>query len=355
MSDERQNLPSASGLERLVLCPGSWNLEKDLPEPEQSEDAEQGQVIHEFLAHGPEHHGEYHDDLLPYEALAAQLVETYIGLFTGSIESEKRLWLRDRNGNSLFSGKFDRLYVQEKTGIALDWKSGRSEVTSAEGNWQLRALAVLVAIEFGLDEVIVAIVQPHVSPQTSVCRYGVNDLRIAATQIREALILAGFPDARRIPGPKQCQYCKAKAICPEARGTVTDLILRPSLEVSNDQLSMLLDRCILAADVIDAIRAEGKKRLEAGQEVPGWHLKPGRINRPIVKIEELFSRMAGKGVSASEFIAVCSAGKEKVKELLRAKTNLKGKELDEAFETLLDNLTEERRSGVMMERVKVNL
>ena len=31
IEDERQGLPSASGMQRLFLCPGSWNAERKCP------------------------------------------------------------------------------------------------------------------------------------------------------------------------------------------------------------------------------------------------------------------------------------------------------------------------------------
>ena len=47
---ERKNLPSASGIERIMLCPGSWQLEQQCPALPPGEDAVQGTLIHEALA-----------------------------------------------------------------------------------------------------------------------------------------------------------------------------------------------------------------------------------------------------------------------------------------------------------------
>ena len=49
MSDERKNLPSASSMERYMLCPGSWAAEKGQPE-QASSDADSGNRIHAALA-----------------------------------------------------------------------------------------------------------------------------------------------------------------------------------------------------------------------------------------------------------------------------------------------------------------
>lgn len=37
IEDERQGLPSASGMQRLFLCPGSWNAERKCPAAEQQQ------------------------------------------------------------------------------------------------------------------------------------------------------------------------------------------------------------------------------------------------------------------------------------------------------------------------------
>ena len=55
MSDERHNLPSASGYSRLLNCPGSWRMEQPFPSTS-TEDSRTGDRIHAWLA------GELSDD-----------------------------------------------------------------------------------------------------------------------------------------------------------------------------------------------------------------------------------------------------------------------------------------------------
>jgi hypothetical protein len=50
--DVRQGLPSASGLQRLVLCPGSWLAEQACPESEQSAAAAAGTRLHKHMEEG---------------------------------------------------------------------------------------------------------------------------------------------------------------------------------------------------------------------------------------------------------------------------------------------------------------
>ena len=52
IEDERQGLPSASGMQRLFLCPGSWNAERKCPVDEESDDAALGTMLHVHMEQG---------------------------------------------------------------------------------------------------------------------------------------------------------------------------------------------------------------------------------------------------------------------------------------------------------------
>lgn len=216
MTDVRRNKPSASGVERLSLCPGSWNLCQSLP-PEtasESEDAASGTRIHAALC-GENSERLSDDDLTTFLAckdLEIQARMRVLGVEASeTVTREKRLWLGDS-----FSGQYDFLAISGNKAVLLDYKTGRGEVESAEGNLQLRALACLVAKEHPeLDEITVGIIQPWASPQLSLCRYGRGDLLAAEMELLQILDCADDPDAKRIPGEKQCRWCRGKLNCKE--------------------------------------------------------------------------------------------------------------------------------------------
>lgn len=47
-ADEREGLPSASGIEQMKLCPGSWNYQKMFPSSGGS-DANEGTIRHDLI------------------------------------------------------------------------------------------------------------------------------------------------------------------------------------------------------------------------------------------------------------------------------------------------------------------
>lgn len=98
-TDEHAGLPSASGMERIKLCPGSFLLERACaPEPE-DKDAESGRAIHEALATG-DTSKLTEEQLKTYEKCKELTVECLSRIFEdplaegfGAVCKEHRFWL----------------------------------------------------------------------------------------------------------------------------------------------------------------------------------------------------------------------------------------------------------------------
>lgn len=133
--DERQGLPSASGMQRLFLCPGSWNAERKCPIDEESEDAAMGTILHAHMEQGT-----MPEDPEDAEAVAwcremeKALCEKHLGMKENWTDvqtvREVRLFERDR----LFSGKPDMVAVWDRKALVVDYKFGRIPVSPAECN-----------------------------------------------------------------------------------------------------------------------------------------------------------------------------------------------------------------------------
>jgi len=87
-----------------------------------------------------------------------------------------------------------------------------------------------------------------------------------------------------IPGEKQCQWCKAMAVCPALKDEVqasTALAASPEdfrdlHDVPSDNLGAAMDKVALIEGWCLAIRAEVERRLFAGDSVEGYKLVEGR-------------------------------------------------------------------------------
>lgn len=356
MSDERQGLPSASSMERYQLCPGSYMAERGLPETT-SDDAETGNRIHAALAGETVTPPLTDDEERTMEACRSQvqaLLDSVIPT-RDTMHLERRYWW----GNQ-WSGKPDLVALDciSAEGLIIDYKTGRGEVASAEGNMQLRALAVLVAEEHKLERVTVAIVQPLAGPP-SVCLYSANDLRTARKEVLSVIDAIHRPDAPRIPSAKACQYCKAKGTerCPESIAVVESLPMEVSRDgreifLTPERLAELLEKLPMVEKVIDAIRGKARRMLEAGETVPGWTLKPGAERETITDPTTVFNRAHAVGVNSEAFMACVNITKTKLKDAVKTATGDKGKALDARMESILAGCTETKQAAPSLAKVK---
>jgi hypothetical protein len=351
---------TCSSLDRIFQCPGSWNLEQQVPvnEDDSSLEAQSGVRIHAALA------GEIEKTILTaeereiYDTCISLTSEVLPGKIYGSKYSvERRLFWKLR-GETILSGRFDALWEGSEKDTIIDYKTGRGDVPPANQNWQMRGLAVLRDINYNLDDdktVEVAIIQPLGTPQVTRCLYTQDDLLTAHGEIWRLLTTAYDKDAPRRPSESACKYCRAKAICPEAQGIVTSLARVEDGEdklslISAEDLGELLEACFIAPKIIDAIKAEAKLRIEAGEKF-GWHLKPGVERETITDVLTVYTRLSTlDGITQQEFIKVLKATKKDVKDLLRNSTGQKGYALDLTLKQRLEGCTETKTTEPSLEK-----
>jgi hypothetical protein len=362
-TDERQGKPSASGIERLSLCPGSWNLERTLPPLPESEDAASGTRIHAAFAGETVELNEDEEDVLRRcsELYAKATLQIFGETTTMRAQNEHRIW----GFAGMFSGKADIICIDGTTAAILDLKTGRNEVTRAEGNAQLRSLTVLLhELHPNLERIVVGIIQPWAKEQISLCEYNREDLAKAWKWLVDTLDAAEKPDAPRIPGEKQCRWCRAVGVCPEAQAkalAVTDSMtemIRGGLAIEDvpaKALSSFLNQVAFAEKIINGAKDEARRRLDLDPEsVPGWQLKEGATREVITDPEAVFARFMDLGGDSRQFMPCVTVAKAKLKDALKKVTGSKGKELDAELDTLLAGLTEQKQNAPSLERVKEN-
>lgn len=361
-TDERQNLPSASGLDRLERCPGSWAAEQAAPAPDTSSpDADSGTAIHAHLAGETPARpltAEEADIAAACTKLAAELAAGTYGKLedADTLVVEERLWLKAA-GIPVISGKPDVVAIYGQRALIIDYKTGRGDVTPAARNLQLRALAAIVATNYHIREATVAIIQPYSSAGISSALYNDDDLGQARAEILDILAAATRADAPRQPSSEGCRYCRAKAVCPEAR----ELAVTPPIPVpgyvkadelaaalTDAKLATFLDHAAFAEKVIEACRDEAKRRITAGATVPGWALKPGRSTESITDPQKVFDRFTQVGGNGEQFLACVTVGKTKLKDAVRALTTARGKALDAHLDAMLAGCTETKTSAPIL-------
>jgi hypothetical protein len=355
--DERKQWTSASAAEYDQLCPGRHQACLGLPE-QQSEDAASGQRIHAALAGqkvdlAPEEQEIFADcQMIEAETLAQWgVVRRY------EREIETRLWYRF-NHDQVYqhSGKPDLAYIDEEHAEALviDYKTGRGEVRESPRNMQLRDLAVLVRHNYGVNRVTVAIIQPPHKPE--LCVYYEADLKVAEADMKTRIFDCWRPDARRVPGHRQCQYCRAKGTgrCPESIEVVNAVIPPEDRGEALDPVvfGKLLLRCEVAETVIYTLRAEAKRRLAANPDaIPGWRLGKPRKTETVTDPQKCFERAAALGVKVEQFLAAVKILKGDLQDAVRGATGQKGAELKATMATLFDGITESKEGQPPLEQI----
>lgn len=180
--------------------------------------------------------------------------------------------------------------IQNRHLTIIDLKYGMGVRVFVEKNEQLMLYALgelekwSIAGEF--DSVTMVVCQPrldHIDEWTC----GVPELLAFRHDARAAVECAQMPEAieRTLnPGEKQCRWCKAKATCPALAKMVSQEVFndfesidsptliteaRPVVPDSNELLGRRMGNLDLIDDWCRAVRAEGERRVLAGESIVG--------------------------------------------------------------------------------------
>jgi hypothetical protein len=319
VKDERQGRPSASGMQRLFLCPGSWQAEKKCPVDDESEDAALGTMLHACMEQGT-----MPEDPEDAEAVAwcremeNALCKKYLGeeIRYALVWRESRVFERvDR----LFSGKPDMVAVRDFKALVVDYKFGRLPVAAAECNLQLSALAVLVMDMFDegdIDEVFVCILQPYASrKEPAVCRYTRESVEQARAFFRACIEKAQDEHAPLKPSEKACRYCRAQSSCPAVKLALVNVtsgdLTAAWEEWSPEKRREAYDLAKLAKRWAASVESKVKADLKAEVEIPGLKLSPGKKAFTVTDPAAAFQILNGlfpDAITAAAFTGCCKVG-----------------------------------------------
>lgn len=361
-TDERLGLPSASGIQRLVECPGSWNASRGLSS-ESNKDSERGDRLHAAweTQDGSELEMPEKDFMALVHKDERRLLEVWAKRFDLEKEEvvivrEKRFWIHDDTNTPVCSCKVDFIAVAPGHALILDLKSGWKKVAVPARNWQLRTGAIAAWSELPrIRNVRVAIVQPFCEAEPP-CDYDSIDLLTSEGELFDILKRVKDPNAPRIAGD-HCTYCPAKHVCPEAHAPVQALQVNPVGKwavMSPAEKLKLWDACQLADKVIKAIEKQIKSDLAANPEaIPGLVKKPDTSVREIKDSAELYGALLDAFPDQAELVG------QKFRDIVKVSVGdctslyreLKGCTADDADLWINPLVTKKPRAG-KVERVK---
>jgi hypothetical protein len=315
----------ASNAHRWLVCPGSVAAERGLKD-KASPFAEEGTRAHELaeqvlqMAHLPPEHVDIADwpkyasiksneylDLYEDQEMADYVrvyVEHVNRLIAGSDEHsiEERVSYADWVDGGF--GTADAIILRGNVLYVCDLKYGMGVRVDAEENPQgmLYALGAYAKYFTGhrIDVVRINIIQPRLD-HISEWEISVEQLLRWAEWVSQRAEETQAPDAERVPGEKQCRWCKAKASCPALK-EYTEAIIMAEFDdldgmpkantLSDEQMRRVLDAKGLIEGWLTAVEAAVKDRLTGGAGFPGYKLVEGRNLR----------RWADEGQAAAKLV-----------------------------------------------------
>ena len=321
MSDERMNLPSASGIHRLVQCPASFLEAQKYPADMAGEAAEKGTRIHQYLEDASIHLDEEELELaLSCKRLLSKTTEIWARKFNvithEDLVKEERLFIR-RGLSIVATGKPDIVIAGcddngENHLLVVDYKTGNQAPESAESNYQLRTLAVALAEKLEEDGIAwetisCAIVQPLVTWEPCVVTYTQEHIEKSKEELLDAIEFASSEQARKHPSVSACKYCRARLNCDALTGGLapTQAISIPEIWLSKtpEQKAELWRQAKLAKSLVADIEKLVKADLLQGGEIPGLALKEGKTMRSL-EAQNAFGVVSDM-MTASEFAGCC--------------------------------------------------
>lgn len=215
------------------------------------------------------------DDYLVDDEMV-ECVQSYLDTIRdigGQLLVEQRMPIDHLTGEVGAGGTADAVIFKDGEMIVADLKTGIGVKVDAENNEQLLmyAHAAMTMFEpvYEFDRVRMMIVQPRIG-QVSEWVITVDALVEFGLQLKIATEV--------VAGDKQCRWCAKKGTCPTLAATVRAEFeaIDPPAEAENDALAGALAKLDLIEAWCKAVYAEAERRLQAGQQIPGYKLVEGK-------------------------------------------------------------------------------
>ena len=284
---EHSNIVGGSTAKRVMHCPGSVKLVRQMPPQGFSKYAAEGTLLHHVISevldseHAPAYFlgREHEGQVLTEELLDEKLLPALAALNDIDPNVELRFAVETRVGfGDLLPGVFGSTDLLGRLGdrvIVLDWKFGSGVAVTAEENEQLMFYAAAAmrtpGVEWvfeGAKEIECIIVQP---PYIRRWVTSFDRIRQFERELVYAVKLAGRDDATLKVGD-HCRWCTAKPICPLMNGAAQRALQTQIASLPVEQISAALYTADLLEQWISDVRALALQSLREGLTLSGFKL-----------------------------------------------------------------------------------
>ena len=298
---DQHSIYSPSRLSRILLCPGSVQLGRKIPDKTSSyalEGTMLHEVTHESLVTGktpleikPDLEDAQRnavDDCLDYK----NILEVAMGDSSYTLLIEQQVNLL-RHGVPETYGIVDLvIHDHDKRHVhIIDWKFGQGVPVYATDNEQLLAYAAGYAEPEWIEshDFTLHVVQPRIDNITTWTITGIQLKAWIDEVLNPGVARAREPNAPLVPGKKQCRWCPAAAVCRARMENANEIaaeIFKTYADIKEDQalvddetLAKILLKAAEWENYIASINAHAQERLMSSGQFPGFKLVNGRSSR----------------------------------------------------------------------------
>jgi hypothetical protein len=320
----------ASGAHRWMLCPGSVELSKGLPNPS-SPFAEEGTKAHELaetILLGAISDEPNEINVIPEDTDKEMYlyVKEYTNFVLGELnrcqakqklkielQVEVKITLEEIHKDMF--GTVDAMFYSaaEGTLYVFDLKYGKGLEVETEDNPQLLYYALGGWNTCYANKVCLSIVQPRIEGETiKRVNYSADYMLNFTDKLREAVKRVEEQKTTYIPGEKQCQWCLAASICPEKIKQFSSVTtIEPHYELTESNLPNIDNLTIMELSTIynnskmlkkwlDDVKDMCTELLKKGENVPKCKLVEQRKNRVFANPKDAEAELRANGFKVKD-------------------------------------------------------
>ena len=290
---------SPSRLEQFRLCPGSYFMQKDIPEVD-GEWSKEGKLLHKAIETG-------NNDCLSDDQIAiVEDCRAFALSLTKSpdaiIKQEQTFEIKDEEG-VLTYGTADYVIIDNGTLTVIDWKFGYNPVNDVKENIQLATYALGAMLKYGIASCDCWVYQPRIHKKS---HHVFTNASAIMANIKAIIKRAQSENLSLKPSDSACRYCKARLNCPAFRLKFQRLnACKGSYDLSDiTTLTSLYEASKVVKGFINEVESAVKKIIEENGRCGKFIFQVAEGPREIKDLNALYS-VVKDYLTTAEFNSLC--------------------------------------------------